>query len=39
MSRNISKIEFVFVDQAVNNKETLDVLFKKWFEINFNPFW
>lgn len=29
MSRNISKIEFVFVDQAMNNKETLDVLFKK----------
>lgn len=29
MSRNISKIEFVFVDQVVNNKETLDVLFKK----------
>lgn len=29
MSRNISKIEFVFVDQAVNNKETLDVLFTK----------
>lgn len=29
MPHNISKVEFVFVDQVVNNKETLDVLFKK----------
>lgn len=38
MSHNISKKEFVFVNQVGNNKEMLDVLFKKCFEINFNPF-
>lgn len=38
MSYNISKIEFFFVNQVGKNKEMLDVLFKKCFEIHFNPF-